>query len=163
MIDIAHFFVLITDQGHKSQLWKTVEFKLLPYFRATLTLRLPKVTLARKQDYSTVSLYLHQSAAMSFRLIELWLPPIRPISHILLSQPGTEPRYMISCLVTCEMHWQSMSAPSPEAKWSGSPSYHSCSWKERCGRGRESPLNIWVSSVVAPHKKLQFFKIIIIF
>jgi len=71
VIDIAHFFILITDQGHKSQLWKTVEFKLLPYFTAVLTQRLPKVTFARKQDYGTVSLYLHYSAAMPFELKEL--------------------------------------------------------------------------------------------
>lgn len=110
MIDIAHFFVLITDQGHKSQLQKTVEFKLLPYFTAMLTQRLPKVTFARKQDYSIVSLYFHYSAATSFRLNELWLPPIRPLSHILLSEPGTELWYVI-CLVSCEMHWQSVCQP----------------------------------------------------
>lgn len=108
MIDIAHFFVLITDQGHKSQLWKTVEFKLLPYFTAMLTQRLPKVTWARKQDYSTVNLYLHYSIATPCRLNELWLPPIRALGHILLAEPGTEAGYLISCLVSCETLWQSV-------------------------------------------------------
>lgn len=122
MIDIVHFFVLITDQGHKFQLWKTAEFKLLPYLTATLTHRLPKVTWARKQDYSTVNLYLHW-VAIPFRLNKLWLPLIRELSHIPPPEPRTQAWYLIFCLRSFKHNGKVYASPLLEAKWSGSHSY----------------------------------------